>query len=610
MNIDDIKDMKFLIMGCGSIGKRHLKNLQSLGISKLAAIDIDDSKRKDVEIKFGVKTFPDLEVALSEGADVALICTPTKYHTPNAIQAAKSGCHLFIEKPISDTLDNINELANEIDKRRLVCFIGCNFRFDSGLIYVKNMINQKTIGRIISVRSQFGQNLPSWHPLEDYKKNYSARKDLGGGVLLDRIHEINYLRWLFGEIDEIYALIGHLSQLEIDTEDTCEMLVKFRSGIFGSIHLDYIRPIYDCSLEIMGENGIIQWSFQDHRVHWYNNEEQKWKCKQWDNYDLNQMYIEEMIYFLEIIQGKKNNEMPLDQGIEDLKVIILAKKSSTEEKLYKLSSFEEQIITCQKNKPRILAIIQARMGSTRLPGKTLADIAGKPLLEHIINRVKASKTINGIVVATTNQPEDKPIYELASALGVKCYLGNSEDVLDRFYQAAKQTLADIIVRITADDPFKDPVVIDIITSYLITNRELDYVSNTIEPTYPEGLDVEAFRFGALERAWKEAKLPSEREHVTPYIWKNQDKFRIYNIKNDIDISHFRWTIDYYEDLCFAREIYNRLSNKGIFLMQDILEILQAESDLTRINANIERNIGYKLSIKKDNINIKLEVGEI
>lgn len=253
------------------------------------------------------------------------------------------------------------------------------------------------------------------------------------------------------------------------------------------------------------------------------------------------------------------------------------------------------------NKPRVVAIIQARTGSTRLPGKILADIAGKPLLAHVINRVNASKTIDDVVVATTTNREDEPVRELASALGVKQYSGNAEDVLDRFYWAARQNSADIIVRITSDDPFKDPEVIDKITSYLIAHNELDYVSNTIEPTYPEGLDVEAFRFKALERTWEEARFNSEREHVTPYIWKNPGKFAIKNIKNSIDYSHLRWTIDYYEDLCFARAIYDHLSDGGIFLMKDIIEVIRNEPDLIRINSNIERNLGYKLSIKNDDV---------
>ena len=250
-------------------------------------------------------------------------------------------------------------------------------------------------------------------------------------------------------------------------------------------------------------------------------------------------------------------------------------------------------------KPKVVAIIQARMSSSRLPGKVLAEIEGKTLLTHVINRVKSSKSVDEIVVATTKLDEDLPICRVALISGTNIYQGSDEDVLDRFYTAAKQFSADIIVRITSDDPFKDPGIIDKIVYHLLNNTQLDYVSNTIEPTYPEGLDVEAFRFGALERAWRQARLHSEREHVTPYIWKNPDKFKLDNLKNYKNLSHLRWTVDYNEDLYFAREIYRRLSDKGIFQMGDVLEILEAEPELIKINSCIERNLGYKLSSDRD-----------
>jgi len=250
--------------------------------------------------------------------------------------------------------------------------------------------------------------------------------------------------------------------------------------------------------------------------------------------------------------------------------------------------------------PHIVAIIQARMGSTRLPNKTLLEISGKPLLGHIIERVKASRTIHEIIVATTTDPQDKSILDLAVRYGVKRFAGSKDDVLDRFYNAAKLSSAEIIVRITADDPFKDPQVIDRIVRYFRSRPNLDYASNTIEPTYPEGLDVEVFSFKALEQAWAEAKLPSEREHVTPYIWKNPTKFRLANVKYKRDLSGFRWTLDYEEDLKFTREIYARLYSPGkIFLMDDILELLKKEPHLIFINQRIPKYKGYLDSLEKD-----------
>lgn len=248
---------------------------------------------------------------------------------------------------------------------------------------------------------------------------------------------------------------------------------------------------------------------------------------------------------------------------------------------------------------RVVAIIQARMGSSRLPGKTLADICGKPLLLRIMERVRAARKVHEVVLATTIQPEDRPLLELTRRHGLRGYAGSVDDVLDRFYQAARLAGADAVVRITADDPFKDPQVIDLIVARLLDDSRLDYVSNTIEPTFPEGLDVEAFRFSALEKAWREAMLASEREHVTPYIWKNPDRFRTASVFHSSDLSGLRWTLDYEKDLIFTRAVYDRLSCQGLFLMNDILELLRTAPDLSRINEGIERNKGYALSLSRD-----------
>lgn len=251
---------------------------------------------------------------------------------------------------------------------------------------------------------------------------------------------------------------------------------------------------------------------------------------------------------------------------------------------------------------RVVAIIQARMGSTRFPGKTLTEICGKPLLQHVIERVQHCELIDEIVVATTENKEDCLIVELCDKLGVKSFAGSENDVLDRFYLCAKKFDADIVVRVTADDPFKDPDVIDRAIKELISDRGLDYVSNTIKPTYPEGIDIEVFAFKALERAWKEAVKISEREHVTPYIWNNPEIFRVSNFENSVNLSDLRWTLDTPQDLEFTREVYKRLFCAGrVFLLKDILALLQKEPELSGINSGIERNAGYKKSILGEKI---------
>lgn len=249
--------------------------------------------------------------------------------------------------------------------------------------------------------------------------------------------------------------------------------------------------------------------------------------------------------------------------------------------------------------PRVVAIIQARMGSTRLPGKTLVKISGAPLLLHIINRIKASETIDAIIIATTQLPEDDVLEKLAADHCIACYRGSTDDVLDRFYQAAQTCEAEVIVRITADDPFKDPEILDHCCHYLLEHPHVDYVSNTMKPTYPEGLDIEVFRFRALEISWKQAKLHSEREHVTPFIWKNPKIFRCVNIEHDEDLSHYRWTLDYPEDLKFTLQIYEKLSDKGIFHMNDILDLLKKYPDLLKINNIFVRNEGYQKTLENE-----------
>lgn len=250
---------------------------------------------------------------------------------------------------------------------------------------------------------------------------------------------------------------------------------------------------------------------------------------------------------------------------------------------------------------RVVAIIQARMGSTRLPGKVMMDIVGKPMLWHVISRVKHAKRLDDIVIATTTLNEDKQILELASEMGVKSYAGSEDDVLDRYYQAAIIHKADVIARITADCPLTDPKVIDRAIE-IYRNHDFDYVSTAIKPTYPDGIGTEVFSASALKKAWKEAILSSEREHVTPYIGKNQKIFSIENLENDEDLSYMRWTVDEERDLKFVREIYKRLYMEGkIFYMEDILNLFKKRPELMDINKGIIRDEGYLKSLREDKV---------
>jgi len=238
---------------------------------------------------------------------------------------------------------------------------------------------------------------------------------------------------------------------------------------------------------------------------------------------------------------------------------------------------------------KVVAIIQARMGSKRLPGKTMLNICAKPLLFHILERNSHCKRINHIVVATTNNHDDDIIVEFCKKNYVKYFRGAENDVLDRYYKCAIKNQADIIVRITADNPFQDPVVNDKVISIISKNPNLDYVSNKIEPTFPIGLDIEALRFKALKRIWWFAKKPEEREHVTAYILRNRHLFRTENLKNDRNLLHLRWTLDTKEDFFFVNEIYKKLySPSKLFYMKDILDLLGKHPKLLSINSNIKQ----------------------
>lgn len=247
----------------------------------------------------------------------------------------------------------------------------------------------------------------------------------------------------------------------------------------------------------------------------------------------------------------------------------------------------------------IIAIIQARVGSTRLPRKVLLDLEGKTVLEHVIERVRASKLPNDIIVATTINKDDLEIVKLCTNQDISVYCGSENDVLDRYFQASRLFEADHIVRITSDCPLIDPKLIDdVITLHL--NEKADYTSNTIKRTFPDGEDVEVFSYEALKKAWEMATLTSEREHVTPYIWKNPGIFKLANLTCEENISHKRWTLDNPEDYEFIKMIYRNLYNKKrLFDMEAILKFVNENPETEKINQHNSTNEGYLKSLRED-----------
>ena len=253
-------------------------------------------------------------------------------------------------------------------------------------------------------------------------------------------------------------------------------------------------------------------------------------------------------------------------------------------------------------------IIQARTGSSRLPGKAMKLLDEKhPILYYVISQLQHSKLLDDIVIATTDLEEDDIIVKFAQENGFKCFRGSEKDVLDRHYQCAKKFAFSTIVRIPSDKPLIDPQILDKVVKVFSTS-EYDYVSNFLQYTFPYGTEVEVFSFKALEKAWKLAMLPSEREHVTPYIYNHRDEFKIFNVNNSEDLSHLRWEVDREKDLELVKIIVERIKNRPIVL-KDIMNLYAQEPTLFNINRNNNPNEGYLKSLKEDEEFVKREKGK-
>tara|TARA_B100001765_G_C19471058_1_gene324002 strand:- start:475 stop:1233 length:759 start_codon:yes stop_codon:yes gene_type:complete len=239
------------------------------------------------------------------------------------------------------------------------------------------------------------------------------------------------------------------------------------------------------------------------------------------------------------------------------------------------------------------------MGSTRLPGKVMMNVEDqKPVLYFVIKQLQECKLIDKIIVATTTNEEDEEIVNYIKNLGIDCFRGNPKDVLDRYYQCAKEYSISSVVRIPSDKPLIDPEIVDKVIS-MFENNSYDYITNFLpNPTFPSGTEVEIFSINALKKAWENAKLPSEKEHVTPYFSNHQDEFKITHIKNSENLSHLRWAVDKMEDLKLVRKIVSKIKKRPI-LMKNIVDLFSKEPELTEINKNVNRKEGDTKSLKED-----------
>jgi predicted dehydrogenase len=320
---------RFLILGCGSIGKRHIGNLLSAREGEVLAFDVRRDRADEVRARFGIEVLTDLEQAFARRPTVAFITAPTSLHVRLALQAAQRGCHLFIEKPLSHSREGVEEFRTIVRQKKLITLVGCNMRFHPGLRMVKKLLQDNAIGRVVAARVDVGQYLPDWHPYEDYRQGYSARRDLGGGIILDAIHEIDYIRWLLGPVRSVACFADKLSRLEIDTEDTAALLLRFADGALGEVHLDYVQRTYSRSCQVIGDEGTIRWDYATGLAQVYRPSNRAWEIvNDSTGWDPNQMYVDELNHFLRCLAGAETSTLDVDDAARVLDVALAAKESA------------------------------------------------------------------------------------------------------------------------------------------------------------------------------------------------------------------------------------------------------------------------------------------
>jgi predicted dehydrogenase len=307
--------MKFLIAGFGSMGRRHFRNLLDLGEQDIVFYRTHQSTLSDDELA-GYPVESDLRTALSHNPDAVIISNPTAYHLDVAIPAAEMGCDLLIEKPISNSIDRTAALKQVVERTGSKVLIGFQFRFHPNLIQIKEWIDQSILGDIHYIRAHWGEYLPDWHPWEDYRKSYSARSDLGGGVLLTLCHPIDYLHWILGDFKPLIMVIGKQQTLGIDVEELVDISIEFADGPIGQIHLNYLQRPPQHTLEIYGKEGTITWNYFSGMLKRFDVEQQEWETYPLpESFSRNDLFLAEMKHFIQMITDNQAPVCTLDDGI-------------------------------------------------------------------------------------------------------------------------------------------------------------------------------------------------------------------------------------------------------------------------------------------------------
>jgi len=316
--------LKFLIVGFGSIGKRHFDNLNLIG-----GVEASVLTRRQMSLP-DTRVYGSMAQALKERFDAVFITNETALHIPTAIAFAERGCHLFMEKPVSDSMKDVNRLTELVRKHNLKAMVGYNMRFHAVVRRGKDLVREGTIGRVISARMEAGQYLPDWHPQQDYRDSYSASKDKGGGVILDLSHEIDYACWFFGEASKVFSFSGKRGELEIETEDNAEIMIEFQAGVWCQVHLDYLQRYPGRSFKLIGTEGAVEADLIANRIRVFEAGEAEWaELDTGADFQRNQMYVDEVRHFIDCLNGSTPGPLiSLEDGIKVLQIALAAKESA------------------------------------------------------------------------------------------------------------------------------------------------------------------------------------------------------------------------------------------------------------------------------------------
>jgi predicted dehydrogenase len=332
--------MKILIAGLGSIGRRHFRNLIALGEKDIVLLRTRKATLPDDELA-GYPVETDIHEALRKHKPTAVIvANPTALHLNVAIPAAEAGCHILLEKPVSDSLDRLDILQQAAQKSGSKILVGFQFRYHPTLNKARELIQSNALGNVLTVHAHWGEYLPQWHPWEDYRQSYAARDDLGGGAIRTLTHPLDYLRYLIGEIESLWSFNGHISSLDLDVEDVAEIGLKFSNGAIGGVHLNYIQRPPRHTLEIVGTNVTLRWDNADGILHFYNSpasfgsfshnppDPVTQTFSPPDSFERNQLFVSQTRHFLETARGESDPICTLEDGIMALRLALAAKESS------------------------------------------------------------------------------------------------------------------------------------------------------------------------------------------------------------------------------------------------------------------------------------------